>query len=149
MPNFLSEDDIEQAMVQRLQYVCGYKSLNCYTAEAADLDVDSGRTDKREVIPKIRFPETAITLNSELPEEAIARALKELCDQPRVMSPVIANRGVDHLIPNGVDVKFKDAQGGSRNEEVKAINFDNIEADQFLAVTQLWNQSTEATALAA
>lgn len=31
MPNFLPEDDIEQAMVQRLQHQYGYDELNCHT----------------------------------------------------------------------------------------------------------------------
>jgi len=35
MPNFLSEDDIEQAMVQRLQHLYGYDALDCYTADVA------------------------------------------------------------------------------------------------------------------
>ena len=33
MPNFISEDQIEQALVQRLQHLHGYDALNCYTAE--------------------------------------------------------------------------------------------------------------------
>ena len=35
MPNFISEDQTEQAMVQRLQHLCGYGAQNCYTAGAA------------------------------------------------------------------------------------------------------------------
>ena len=50
MPNFISEDDIEQAMVQRLQHLYGYDVLDCYTADPADLNDGSGRTDKREVV---------------------------------------------------------------------------------------------------
>ncbi len=37
MPNFISEDQIEQAMVQRLQHLCGYDAMNCYTADPEDL----------------------------------------------------------------------------------------------------------------
>ncbi len=47
MPNFISEDEIEQAMVQRLQHVHGYDALNCFTTGPADLNDSSGRTDKR------------------------------------------------------------------------------------------------------
>jgi type I restriction enzyme R subunit len=35
MPNFISEDDIEVAMVQRLQHLYGYDSLNGYTTDTA------------------------------------------------------------------------------------------------------------------
>ena len=51
MPNFISEDDIEQALLQRLQHLCGYDALNCFTATPDDLNDGSGRTDKREVHP--------------------------------------------------------------------------------------------------
>jgi len=44
MPNFISEDDIEQAMLQRFEHVHGYDSLNCYKADPADLNDGSGRT---------------------------------------------------------------------------------------------------------
>ena len=42
MPNFISEDAIERAIVQRLQRLFGYESLNCYTADPAGLDDGSG-----------------------------------------------------------------------------------------------------------
>ena len=32
MPNFISEDQIEQAMVQRLQHLCGYDTMNYIAA---------------------------------------------------------------------------------------------------------------------
>ena len=50
MPNFISEDDIEQALLQRLQHLCGYNVLNCFTAQPDDLNDGSGRSDKRQVI---------------------------------------------------------------------------------------------------
>ena len=64
MPNFISEDQIEQAMVQRLQHLCGYDTLNCYTADPDDLDDGSGRTDKREVIlrDRLRCSSTCVVL---------------------------------------------------------------------------------------
>ena len=50
MPNFISEDDIEQALLQRLQHLAGWNTLNCFTAQPDDLNDGSGRADKREVI---------------------------------------------------------------------------------------------------
>lgn len=43
MPNFISEDDIEQAMVQRLQHLYGYDMLYCLTSDPADVQDGSGR----------------------------------------------------------------------------------------------------------
>lgn len=33
MPNFISEDNIEQALVQRLKDLHGFESLNCHTVD--------------------------------------------------------------------------------------------------------------------
>jgi len=63
MPNFLSEDDIEQAMVQRLQHLYGYDALDCYTRDPADVNDGSGRNDKREVIFYDRLKQAAVRLN--------------------------------------------------------------------------------------
>lgn len=142
MPNFISEDDIEQAMLQRLEHLHGYDSLNCYTANPEDLNDNSGRTDKREVILHDRLKEAAIVLNPGIPESSIDDALKQLCDKRQAMSAIAANREVDGLIRDGVRVEFKDEQGRNRKERVKIIDFSNVEANQFLAVTQLWIQST-------
>ena len=111
MPSPISEDDIEVAMVQRMQHMHGYDSLNCFTADPEDLNDDSGRTDKRDVILYDRLKAAAIALNPEIPEEAIEYALKELCDKRQAMSMVAANREVDGLIRDGIKVEYKDANG--------------------------------------
>lgn len=150
MPNFISEDDIERAMVERLQHAYGYDTLNCFTADPAELNDGSGRTDKRHVVLHDRLKEAAIALNPAIPESAIDDALKQLCDKRRAMSSIAANREVDALIRDGVRVEFKDEQGRNRKERVKVIDFNDPASphNQFLAVTQLWIQSTGATAKA-
>ena len=57
MPNFLSEDDIEQALLQKLDEDYRFDVLNCFTAKREDLNDRSGRTDKRDVIFKDRVKE--------------------------------------------------------------------------------------------
>lgn len=37
VPNFISEDQIEQALVQKLQHVHGYDMIDCHTEEREDL----------------------------------------------------------------------------------------------------------------
>ncbi len=148
MPNFISEDDIEQAMVQRLQHLYGYDALDCYTTDPADVNDGSGRSDKREVIFYDCLKEAAIRLNPDIPESALDPALRQLCDGRRAMSTIAANRELDGLIRDGVRVEFKDAEGRVRRERVKVIDFDLPDNNHFLAVTQLWIQSTGAAAKA-
>ena len=37
MPNFISEDQIERALVQELQHLHNFDVLDCYTENAEDL----------------------------------------------------------------------------------------------------------------
>ncbi len=50
MPNFISEDQIERALVQKLQHFHGFDALDCHTEDPEDLNDGSGRANKREVI---------------------------------------------------------------------------------------------------
>ncbi|ADE15095.1 type I site-specific deoxyribonuclease, HsdR family [Nitrosococcus halophilus Nc 4] len=151
MPSFLSEDNIEQAMVQRLQHLYGYDVLDCYTSDAADLNDGSQRADKREVILRDRLKAAAVRLNPEIPEAAIDDAVDQVCDRRQAMATMVANRELDSLIRDGVRVEFKDKQnnhGRTRKERIKLIDFDTPENNHFLAATQLWIQSTGAAAKA-
>lgn len=56
MPNFISEDQIEQAILQRLQFVHGYDVENFHTDDREDLIDGYNRTRKREVILHARWP---------------------------------------------------------------------------------------------
>ena len=63
MPNFISEDQIERALVQKLQHLHGFDSLDCHTEDPEDLNDGSGRANKRDVILVDRVKEAAIRLN--------------------------------------------------------------------------------------
>lgn len=77
MPNFISEDQIEQALLQRLQYVCGFDVLECYTTDPTDLN-DWYKTDQTRRIVRCAVAEV---LDRELPQESYHRALFQTkCD---------------------------------------------------------------------
>jgi type I restriction enzyme R subunit len=59
MPAIITEDQIEQGIVQRLQHLYGYDALDCNTSDPADLNDGSGRRDKREVILHDRLKRAA------------------------------------------------------------------------------------------
>jgi len=92
MPNFISEDDIEQAIVQKLQHLYGYDSMDCHTADPADLNDGSGRRDKREVILRGPLKAAAVVLNPDIPDDVIDKAVGVLCDRRQALSLVNANR---------------------------------------------------------
>ena len=128
MANFISEDDIEQALVQRLQHLCGYDALNCFTATPDDLNDGSGRPDKRQVMLAGRLRAAVQRLNPQAPAAAHEQAVAALLQPRTAMSLVAANREVDALIRGGVPVEYEattGAQAGRRvTERLRVIDFD-------------------------
>ncbi len=148
MPNFISEDQIEQSLLQRLQHVCGFDVLDCHTADPTDLNDGSGRTDKRDVLLPARLKAAALRLNPDIPEPVVDAALATLADRRQAMSLVAANREVDGFLRDGIAVRFEDAQGQIQQEQLKLIDFSGVLNNEFLAVSQLWIKCTGTTALA-
>ncbi len=140
MPNFISEDQIEQALVQKL-HLHGFDSLNCYTEDPDDLHDGSGRANKRDVILVDRVKEAAVRLNPDIPAKAIDDALEQLLDRRQAMSLVAANREIYNLLRDGISVEFDNVQGQKQQERVRLINFNNSDNNRYLAVTQLWIKS--------
>lgn len=138
MPNFISEDQIEQALVQKLQHLHGFDSLDCYTEDPEDLNDGSGRANKRDVTLVDRVKEAAIRLNPDIPAKAIDEALEKLLDRRQAMSLVAANRDVYNLLLDGIPVEFDNTKGKKQQERVRLIDFNQPSENCYLAVTQLW-----------
>src|SRR6266481_448864 len=138
MPNFISEDQIERALVQKLHQLHGFDSLNCHTKDPEDLNDGSGRTNKRDVIFVDRIKEAALRLNPNIPAKTIDDALEELLDRRQVMSLVAANQEIYGLLRDGIPVEFENTQGQKQQDRVKLIDFNQPDENRYLAVTQLW-----------
>lgn len=140
MPNFISEDQIEKALVQKLQHLHGFDSLDCYTEDPVDLNDGSGRANKRDVILLDRVKEAAIRLNPGVSATAVDDALDKLIDRRLAMSLVAANHDVYNLLRDGIPVEFDNAAGEKQQERVRLIDFNRPDENRYLAVTQLWVQ---------
>ena len=138
MPNFISEDQIEQALLKRLKDAHGYELLNCHTTDSDDINDGSKRRDKREVVFRDRLKDAGIRLNQHIPIESIEYAVAQIADRRPAMSPIAANKELDALIRDGVPVEFEDKDGKKQQERVRFIDFNHKDNNQFLAVTQLW-----------
>ena len=141
MPNFISEDQIEQATLRKLQQEHGFQWLNCNTANAEDLNDRSNRSDKREVILRDRLKAAALRLNPDLPEAAIDKAVAVLTQPRSAMSTTAANYDLDSLIRSGIQVEYENTQGRTVPGRVRVIDFNDPSPtgqNEFLAVSQLW-----------
>jgi len=139
MKNFLSEDDIEKAVLQELEnQSLKWRILDCMTADREDVGDKSGRSDKREVVFRHILLERLQVLNPSLPNEAIERAEHELSKGRRAMTLIKANIEIYKMIREGVLVQFEGADGKEDQAYVKVIDFETPENNDFLAVQQLW-----------
>lgn len=55
MPNFISEDQMEQEMVQKLQHLHSLDVLDCYMETTGNLNDGSGHATEGDVIPVDRW----------------------------------------------------------------------------------------------
>ncbi|RZA08129.1 MAG: type I restriction endonuclease subunit R, partial [Moraxellaceae bacterium] len=147
MPNFISEDNIEQAMLQSLQHLHGFDVLDCHTAKPEELNDGSNRTDKRDVILADRLRAACLRLNPQVPVDVIdTKVMPLITDRRSAMSPINANRELYGFIRDGVPVFYEDANGVKQQELVQLTDFSapnpNEARNHYLAVQQLWVKST-------
>src|ERR1035441_2722671 len=101
MPNFISENQIERGLVQKLHQL-HFDSLNCHTEVPEDLNDKSGRANKRDVILVDRVREAALRLNPTIPAQVVESALEKLVDRRQAMTLVAANQEVYGLLRDGI-----------------------------------------------
>lgn len=140
MPNFISEDQIEKAILTLLKEEFNFRIKNCYTKEAEDVNDGTGRTDKKEVVFYDILKEKSTALNPTIPETAIEQAISILTEKRYAMNPVLANKEVYNLIKDGIPIEYQNKEGRTEQGTVKVIDFseDGILTNDFLAVSQLW-----------
>jgi type I restriction enzyme, R subunit len=148
MPNLITEDQIEQALLQRLQHICGFDVLVCHTATPDDLNDGSGRRDKRDVVLMDRLAQAVALLNPEIPAPVREAALAQLADRRQSVGTLAANREVHGLLRDGIAVSYQDSAGKTQNARMRVIDFTQPGNNAFLAVAQLWIKCTGVDALA-
>lgn len=137
MPNYISEEQIEQAAIELLVNKLGYQHINCYTANPEDLNDNSGRSDKEEVVLKEQLQKKLVELNG-VPAAIAGLAVEELSKGRRNMSPMRANKEVYNLLINGLQLETKNAQGQDEPLKVNFIDFEKPTNNDFTVVSQLW-----------
>jgi type I restriction enzyme R subunit len=137
MPNFISEDDIENALVARLREA-GFAELDCYTERKENLADGSGRNDKRQVVLPARLRAALAALNPDLPQTALDQAFETLTASRQAMSPIEANHEVYGLLRHGVQVCYRNDEGRDVPARVRVVDFAEPSANDLLAVRQLW-----------
>lgn len=142
MRNFISEDDIEQAILQKLgAEPFKYDILRCDASpeKREALPDGTGRQNKKEcVLPEVL--RTALArLNPGIPEDKLSEIARELCRDYSGADMTATNYTLYNRIRNGVKVSFR-RNGKEDFDFVKLVDFEDPANNTFTAVSQMWIQ---------
>ena len=142
MAKFISEDDIELAVLDKLsQPDFEYDIVKCDADpnKREDLNDGTGRSSKKEcVLPRI-LKESLIKLNPHIPTEIINEVFKSLVRDFTGTDIVATNYELYNKIRNQIKVKVR-RNGKDDFDFVKLVDFDNPSNNNFTAVSQMWIQ---------
>jgi type I restriction enzyme R subunit len=93
------------------------------------------RTDFGEVVLAQRLRDALARLNRDLPAETLEDAFRKLT-RPDGAELIQRNRALHRLLVDGVTVEYRDAEGAIRGAQARVIDFDDVRANDWLAVNQ-------------
>src|SRR5579875_317778 len=130
-PGF-SESAVEQATLAWLESV-GWKIVG--GVEIAPGEPGAERESYTQVILERRLRDALARLNPTLPSDALDEAFRKLI---RVDGAdlIQRNRTMHRLLVDGVTVEYRYGEGAIRGAQVRVIDFDNPEQNDWLAVNQ-------------
>ena len=137
--NLIFEDDIERDIIKVFESeALGFDYINCYTVDCDDLNDNSNRTDKKQVVLLDRLRTALKRLNSELPDDAIDSAIEKLTQSHIGKTAFDANKMIYTRLRDGVKIDVINSNGRTENKIVQVLDFKNPKNNDFLLVAQLW-----------
>lgn len=144
MHNFISEDDIEQAILSKLKAepFC-YDIIVCDAdpAKRDDLNDGTGRTSKKQCVLPLVIEQSLKRINPNIESTYIERIAKDLCRDHTGADLVDTNYKLYQQIRNGIKIDVR-RNGKTDFDFVKLVDFDNPENNTFTAVSQMWIQGS-------
>lgn len=128
----LTESEVEDAA---LAWLAGLGWSSLYGPEIAPGELVAERADYGQVVLEQRVRDALARLNTTLPPEAIDDAFRKLT-RPEGPALEARNRAVHRLLVNGVTVEYRAPDGSIRGAHARAIDFDDPQNNDWLAVNQ-------------
>lgn len=132
MANYISEDQIEKAIIEVFTHNLGYRHINCLESDT------TGRQAETDVVIKPLLRRKLADLNKGLPESAIDEAFEQLCQTRLDKSEFEANKEIAGLIKNGIQLEINNSNGRKETVNVKVVDFNEPTKNDYLVVSQLW-----------
>ena len=139
MKSFISEDNIEQSICNRLSLPeYGWKRIECNPSVASQDDVSmSGRVDASEcILPKVLLVALE-RINPQIDKHILQKVVNDFRKNYAASDIVDINYKFYNHIRNGIKVSVK-KNGRNDFDFVKLIDFDNVENNDFHCVNQMW-----------
>ena len=142
MRNFISEDDIEQALLQKLE-----SKPFCYDIVRCDPSPDkqellpdgTGRQNKRLcVLPQV-LQEALSRLNPGIPGDKLDGVCQDLCRDFSTPDMTAVNYRLYNQIRGNIRIPLR-RNGKEDFAFVKLVDFEHPENNTFTAVSQMWIQ---------
>ncbi|HRQ97989.1 MAG TPA: type I restriction endonuclease subunit R [Candidatus Saccharibacteria bacterium] len=127
----MTEDQIEQNVLETLRQI-GWQVLN-----GPEIGPDgSGERDYHDTVLNDRLAGALIRLNPHIPQPALDEAFKKIV---RISEPTLLenNQAFHKLLVDGVSVQYRSASGELKYDQVRIIDFDNPDNNEFIAINQL------------
>ena len=142
MSNFISEDDIEQSVLDRLKKdPFNYDIIICDSdpSKRDDLNDGTGRFSKRECVLPFVMLESLKRINPAISESKLEELVQEYKKDYSGTDIVATNSNLYQMLRN--NKKIDVIKNGKKDFEfVKFIDFENVENNTFTAVSQMWIQ---------
>lgn len=142
MRNFISEDDIEQAILAKLKAApFHYDIVICDSAPSNRENLNDGtfRVSKKQCVLPLVIEKSLKRINPNIELSYLQRIAKDLSRDFTGTDMVQTNYRLYQQIRNGIKIDVV-KNGKTDFEIVKLIDFDNPENNTFTAVSQMWIQ---------
>ena len=142
MRNFISEDDIEQAILSELKeepYKYDIIICDADPSKRDDLNDGTGRDSKKECVLPAVLEKSLKKINPNIAPEHIDRIVKTLRQDYTGTDIVATNYKLYQQIRNNIKITVR-RNGKEDFDFVKLVDFDHPENNTFTAVSQMWIQ---------
>ena len=142
MKSFISEDDIEQAILAKLKKEpFKYDIIQCDPdpSKREDLNDGTDRSSKKQCVLPHVIEKSLQKINPDIDISYIQRIAKDLSRDMSATDIVQANYKYYQQIRNGIKIDVK-RNGRQDFDFVKLVDFDKPENNTFTAVSQMWIQ---------
>ena len=128
----LTESDVEEAALAWLHSL-GWRVL--HGPDIGPGGAAEERADYGDVALAQRLRDALARLNPDLPTEALEDAFRRLT-RPEGAGTEARNRAFHRMVVDGVNVEYRAGDGAIRGAQVQVVDFDDHEANDWLAVNQ-------------